>query len=173
MSIGKVFLWMLGILVGIVLLCLGAIHWDKHFPGGEYDERQKLVQGKAARFALLTGCVYFLVAMVILIGQVDGKKTVEPWLLVFFGVLLMLTVDHTYCFLLQAALPLSQKPMASIVSYGLLGITQLLFFFSETERFPLDWVGHGTLGWLHLLAGVDFLYLAVMHVLQYFRDRKE
>ena len=39
MSMMKIILWMLGILLGIVLLCAVVIFLERKFPGREYDER--------------------------------------------------------------------------------------------------------------------------------------
>lgn len=161
------------VLAGIVLLCLGVIWLEKRYPSDEYDERQKQAMGKASRLGFISGMIYFLVVTVILIQQVDKPKTVEPWLLIFVGILLMITVDNTYCFLTHAALPLSQKPMTSIVCYAVCGFVQLLYIWNALDRLPFSLVGRGTSGWLHLLMGFFCFYLSLMHLIQYLRDRKE
>lgn len=156
----------------IVLLCLCVIWVEKHYPSDEYDERQKQAQGRASRLGFITAMFYFGVVTVVLLQQVDGPKTIEPWLLVFIGFLLMIMVDHTYCFLSQAALPLSQKPMTSIVCYGIAGAIQVWYTVDAMEWFPLALTGHGTGGWLHLLTGISFLYLSLMHLIQYLRGKR-
>lgn len=163
----------LGVFALIVLLCLGVIWLEKRFPSDEYDERQKQAKGNASRIGMITGMLYFIVVSAVLIRQVEEPKAVEPYLLVFVGILLMVTVDHTYCFLTHAALPLSQKPMTSIVCYALGGVAQFLYIWEALDRFPLSLVGRGSAGWIHLLTGIDFLYLSLMHLIQYLRDRKE
>ena len=162
-----------GALLGIVLLCLGVIYLQKKFPTEEFDERQMQAKGKASQLGMITGMIYFLVVIVVLLNQVDNEKRVEPWLLVFIGVLLMVTVDNTYCFLTNASMPLSSKPIPTIVCYTILGLVQLFFIWNLLDDFPITLVGHGTSGWLHLLAGISFLYLALMQLIQYLRDRRE
>lgn len=173
MSIIWITLCLIGILLLIIAFCALVIFLEKKFPSDEYDERQKAAQGRASRLGMITGMIYFMVIITIMIRQVDEPKTVEPYLLVFFGVLLMLTVDHAYCFLSQAALPLSQKPMTAIVCYALGGIVQFLYIWNAMERLPFTWVGHGTAGWIHLLTGIDFLFLSAMHLIQLVRNRRE
>ena len=173
MSLLKVTGAILAVLAGIVVLCLGVIWVEKRFPGGEMDERQRQAQGRASGFAMVLGMLYFFAVVLLLLRQVDGPKTVEPWLLVFIGILLMVTADHTYCLLCYASLPLSQSPVLSIVGYGLTGAIQLLYVWHATAKMPLSWTGHGTSGWIHLLTGISFLYLSLIHLIQYLRDRRE
>lgn len=173
MSVLKICIVVIGILLAIVALSAGVIFLEKHFPSDDYDERQKAAQGRGNRLGMITGMLYFMVVMIVMIQQVDNPKTVEPYLLIFIGILLMLAVDHAYCFLSHASLPLSQKPMTSIVCYALGGVAQILYVIDAVEWFPLTWVGHGTAGWIHLLSGLFFLFLSVIHLIQYLRDRKE
>jgi len=173
MVIWEIIAAIVGILLLIVAFCALVKFLEKKFPTREYDERQKAAQGRASRLGMITGMLYFMVVMTIMIFQVDNPKTVEPYLLIFIGILLMITVDHAYCFLSHAALPISQNPFIAIVGYGICGIIQLLTVILSPQWYPLEWVGHGTSGWIHLLAGMDFLFLAVMHLLQYLRDRTE
>lgn len=156
----------------IVLFCMVVIRLEKRFPSEEYDERQKQARGNASRLSGIVALVYFTVITAILVRQVDAPKTVEPYLLVFIGVLLMVTVDHAYCFLSHASMPLSQKPVTTIVCYAIGGIVQFLYIWEALDRFPLSLVGRGSAGWVHLLIGVDFLYLSVLHLIQFLRDRK-
>ena len=93
MSLGKVFGCIGLIFAGILLFCLAVLWLQKRFPSKEFDERQQVSRGKAGELGLLVGVVYFLAIMPVMIGQVDGKKTIEPYLLVFFGV--MVTHDYT------------------------------------------------------------------------------
>ena len=163
----------LGVFALTVLLCAGVIWLEKRFPSAEYDERQKQAKGNASRLGIIVGMLYFAVVTAVLIRQVEEPKTVEPYLLVFVGILLMMTVDHTYCFLTHASLPLSQKPITAILCYASSGVVQLVYIWNALDRFPLSLVGYGSAGWIHLLTGIVFLYLSVMHLVQYLRDRKE
>ena len=173
MSMGTIWLWMLGILFGIVLLCAGVIYLQKKAPGQEYDERQKIMRGKASDLSLTTGFVYFLVVTAILIRQVEGEKTVEPFLLIFFGLELQMLVYHTYCLLTHSAMPLSQRPVTAVVCYSFSGLIQFLYIFNRLGDFPIAMVGRGSAGWIHLTGGVFFLYLALMHLIQMLWKEKE
>ena len=173
MSMGTIWLWMLGILVGIVVLCAGVIYLQKKAPGQEYDERQKIMRGKASDLSLTTGFVYFLVVTAILIRQVEGEKTVEPFLLIFFGLELQMLVYHTYCLLTHSAMPLSQRPVTAVVCYSFSGLIQFLYIFNRLGDFPIAMVGRGSAGWIHLTGGVFFLYLALMHLIQMLWKEKE
>ena len=173
MSMGTIWLWMLGILLGIVLLCLAVIYLERKAPSEEFDERQKIMRGNAHRLSLVVGFVYFLVVTAILIRQVEGEKTVEPFLLIFFGLEVQMLVLHTYCLLTHSALPLSGKPVTTIVCYVFSGLIQLGYIANRLGDFPLSLVGQGSAGWIHLTGGVFFLYLALMHALRLLWKEKE
>lgn len=173
MSVLQIMFAMLGILLGIVLFCLGVIYLEKKAPGEEFDERQKIMRGNAHRLSLMVGFVYFLVVTAVLIRQVDGEKTVEPFLLIFFGLEIQLLVLHTYCLLTHSALPLSEKPITAIVCYTVSGLIQLGYIFNRLGDFPLAMVGYGSSGWIHLTTGVFFLYLALMHLIALLHKEKE
>ena len=162
----------LGALAAIIVLCLGCIWIEKHRPSDEYDERQKLVRGQASSLSMIVGLLYLVGILVVLNNQIDGEKIVEPYLLVTVGILLMAMVDHTYCLLGNAALPLSQKPLWVILGYTALGIRSLWRFSLGLELFTLSLAGEGSRPLPNLLIGVTAFYLALMHVIQYFRDRR-
>lgn len=159
--------------IGIIALCFAVLWLEKHYPSKEFDERQKLNRYKASRLSQLIGWFYFLVVAVILIWQVDGEKTIEPFLLVMFGILLQVTIDHTYCLLTHSALPFSQKRTAAIAGYLFCGVTQILSFAISHDLNPLSLTGRGSSGWVNLIVGIDFLYLALMHIFQLLWREKE
>lgn len=161
------------IFLGIVLLCLGVIYLERKAPSEEYDERQKAMRGNAYRLSFFVGMIYYLVVTVILIRAVDGEKTVEPYLLLYFGMILQIMVLHTYCLLTHSALPLSEKPVTTIVCYILSGLIQLLYVFEKLDAFPLPFVGKETSGWIHLTTGILVLFLALMHLIRLLWKEKE
>ena len=166
--------WTALVFLGILIFCTGALWLEKRFPSKEFDERQQVSRGKASGLGLFVGVVYFLATMVILINQVDGEKTIEPCLLVFFGVMLQIMVMSTYSLLTYSYLSFLQKPVASIVGFGFCGILQLLTFRTNLERYGgLHLVGHGIFAWVSLLAGSCFVYLAVVLLIQQLRREKE
>lgn len=163
----------MGTLVAIVLVCLAAVWVEKKYPSENYDERQKLARGQASSLSLGIGAVYFIGTLIVMVRQVDGVKTIEPYLLVLAGLLLMVMVDHTYCVICHAALPLSQKPIMNIVCYTLCGLIDLWYFDYGLALIPLSLVGKGTKPLVYLLLGIAFLYLALTHTIQFLRSRKE
>lgn len=164
----------LGVLVGTVLLCLASVWIEKNHPADDYDERQRLVRGRADGLSLGVGLVYFLGVLIVLERQVSGEKTVEPYLLVVVGVLLMMVVNHTYCLIGHAALPLSQKPVWCIVGYLTYALCDFVRFSWLMEYYEaLSWVGNGSMMIPHLLIGITAVYLALAHTIQLLRDRKE
>ena len=173
MSVLKIMLIMLAILLGIVLLCMGVIYLEKKAPIKHFDERQKQSQGRAFRLSYWVSLVYYLIAMVICVNQVENEKTVEPYLLFFFGIMLQLTVDATYRVMTGCDLPLYQKRGGSMFGFLVVGILDIAYFFMSQDFAPLSLVGYGTMPWLFLASGVYFVYLSGLHFIRFFRDRKE
>ncbi len=173
MTLLQVFLWMIGILAAIVVLCAGVIYLERKFPGESYDERQKLSRGNAYRLSFWIGFFYSLAVLMILIRQVEGEKTVEPYLLIFFGAVIQAIVYHTYCILTHSALPLSEKPVVTIVCYALTGLLQLWYIGDKAELFPLTFVGKESSVWINILCGAGFFYLALIHTINLLRKEKE
>jgi hypothetical protein len=174
MRIFPVIGWILVALAAIVLLCLGVLWVQKRYPSEEFDERQKIAQGKASSLAMIVGSLYFVGISTILINQVENTKTVEPYLLVMIGIELMLMVDHTYCLLCHAALPFSQKGGTTAICYLIMGLVDIGQFALRKEWVTtLSWVGRGTQPLFYLLLGIGFLYLGLMHTIAWLRDRKE
>ena len=162
-----------GVLLGIVLLCLGVIYLEKRIPAKQYDERQLHARTRAHRLSFWVGFAYYLVVTVVLIRQVDGKKTVEPFLLVFVGLILQALVLHTYSILSDAALPLSEKPLYPIACFTFVGCLQLTQFYNQLRWGIPGLTGRGAADWVFLMTGISFLYLSVLHLIQWLRGRKE
>jgi uncharacterized membrane protein len=173
MSIISVIGVMLGVLVGIVLLCLGVTRMEKTAKSSEYDERQQSVRGRGYRLAYWVGFVYLLVSIPMLVGYTEGEKKVEPYLLVLCGVMLQNLVFHAYCLLNHAALPMSQKPLFTALGFLLCGILWLCSSYNAQQHNPLALVGHGSDGWTYLMVAFTFLSMALMHLIQLLRREKE
>lgn len=173
MSILSVVGIIIAVHIAIIVFCFAALWLGKRYSSDEFDERQKLNRYKASWLGQMVGFVYFLIVAVVLIGQVDGEKTIEPFLLVMFGIILQVTIDHTYCLLTHSALPFSQKRTTAIAGYLFCGVLQILSFFISHDINPLCLTGHGSSGWINLTVGIDFLYLALMHMIQLIWQEKE
>lgn len=168
-------LWIITLaLVFVVALCVAAVWIEKHYPGEDYDERQKLAKGRAYRLAFWTGLVYYFCVAFFFLSQAEKEKVIEPYLLVAWGLLLQVMVDHTYCVITHSALPLSQKPGMTIVSYLMCGGLQLVNFYQFYMRYgAVSFVGADSAKWIFLTAGICFYYLVVLHAIQLLRDRRE
>ena len=164
---------LLGTLLGIVLLCLGVIYLDKTMPTKNYDERQINARARAHRLSFWVGFVYYLFVVIILTQQIEGEKTVEPFLLVFAGIILQALVLHTYSIFLDAAVPLTEKPWVSILCFAFIGGLQLTQFFADLDGSIPGLVGREAADWVFLMTGTTFLYLTVLHLIQWLRNRKE
>ena len=173
MSVTHIIAGIFLVLAAVVVLCIAAVWMEKNHPVEDFDERQKVFRGRAYRLTFWTGLVYYTGTMLILLRQVDGEKTVEPYLLIVMGLLLQAMVMHTYTLMTHCALPFSGNPLTSAGAYVVGGIGQLMAFSIHRRQYSVGFVGHSTSAMVFLLAGVCFLYLAMMHLIQYFRDRRE
>lgn len=173
MTVLQIAFILLGILLGIVLLCLGVIYLEKRIPAKQYDERQLHARARAHRLSLWVGFAYYLVVTVVLIRQVDGEKTVEPFLMVFVGLILQALVLHTYSILSDAALPLSERPWYPIACFTFMGCLQLTQFYNQLRWGIPGLTGRGAADWVFLMTGISFLYLSLLHLIQWLRGRKE
>ncbi len=83
--------------------------------------------GEGYRVAFWTAAVYLMAVIILTLGYVEGKPVlVETYLLAFWGMALPFMALHIYCFLTQAALPLSQKPGMMALNYLIHGSFQLV-----------------------------------------------
>ena len=178
--IGKIILITLASMTGIVLLCLAVIWLEKKFPGKRFDEMQISSRLKGTRAAFWIGMLYYLVTVPILIGQVDGEKTIEPYLLVTIGFLMQMMILYTYCLLTHSNLPLGDNPLVAIGSYAFIGLTQLLIFRDDVADYQfhniplaLTLVGRSSILWFHLVFAICFFYIALLNVIQLIRSWKE
>lgn len=161
----------LSVLLAVILLCVAAIWLEKKFPGKRFDEMQTLSRLKGYRLAFWVGMLYYLVAI-----PLARNQTVDPYMLVFIGFLLQVTVAHTYDLLTHAALPLSDRPETAIGSYLLIGILQLLSFRSDLAKIQdlgmdvsLLIKENNFALWSNLVFGILFLYLGALHLIQALR----
>ena len=174
MTLTSAILWSLLALAAVVLLCFSASWLEKQKHETEFDERQIMARLQASNLSQWVGLTYFFISMMVMIHQVDNPKTVEPFLLVYFGFFLMLTVYETYCIIHQASVPLSRKPVSLIISMILSGIISFwCVTITMKKDGPLTLTGHGTSGWIYLVPGMFSFYTAVLMTIQHLRRNKE
>ena len=170
MLILKGILWMLAALLGIGALCGFCLWMEKRAPSEEYDERQKIEQGKASNISLVTGLLYFIVVMC---WMYLDEMHVDTVFLIFTGLLLELMVYHVYCLMTHAALPLSRKPWVSIGNYTILGVAWALRASMYDPSWGMTLEGSGSRFWMHVMTSFCCLSLAAMHLISCLRDKRE
>ena len=169
MSMIHAVLLVVGLLAAVVLLCVVVTGIEKKLQRTEYDERQKIVQGKAYALAFNAGLLYFIPITVWQMLQADaGKQFADMWLLLFLGLWIQMLLFNTYCIFNGAGLPLSGKHPWAAGVYVLLGIHYFLAFFGYGPE-----LNRQEMSLAPLMMGVGFAYLGVLHLIQYFRDREE
>jgi hypothetical protein len=162
----------MGLVLGaIVLLCVAVTRMENTAQSSEYDERQQLVRGRGYRLSNIVGVVYMILILPVLIRQVEGEKTVEPYLLVYVGFWIQQLVFHSYCLINYAALPLSRKPVGSILGYLGSGIIWMFAFRDDQARWPFAPTGYGRGSLVYLISSFSFFALSLMHLIQFLRQR--
>lgn len=167
------FLAILGGIAALVALCMAVIRGEKRKESGEYDERQRQAQGNAYRLSFNVGFFYFIGLWLCMgMGRFEEMETVATVL--FAGIVMQAMVFHIYCLLSHAALPLSDKgkpwrmiwmhTCLSAVHFGRFGM-KLFRDGRYTENTSAD-------SWGELILAVTFGVLALMHLIQYLRDRR-
>lgn len=112
-----------GILLAIVLIILSRTN---HSIKGEYDERQRLMKGRAFESATFTGLGYSLLVYIMDLGGVDIPM--QTGLIVLVGGILSILVYVTQAIITDAYIGLNEK----------FGRTMLLFAFCAIfNAFPL------------------------------------
>ncbi len=157
---------LLGICAALALICIAALWWEKNWLSDRYDERQKISRYKSYRLAFWLGFLYYLVATGIMLFQVEGKKTIEPYLLLFFGIMFQALVLHIYGLLTGSALPFGEKPGWTAFSYLFIGSLQILNLWNWGKQFPVPGMpltGQGSSKWVFLILAVESFVLALLY----------
>lgn len=177
MSTLSAVLWILGIALGIVVLCAIIIDVEKNKENKNFDERQQAKRNAGYRVAFYVGFVYYGYIMVGFVGVRDWDAfQVEPYLLMYFGILLQMGTLHAYALLTDSALPLGEKPLAMVWGYTLAGVVWLINARQYAKRYPgsgMPLRGDDSYKWVPLTTGIFFLLLALAHLISMLRKRKE
>lgn len=136
MTTGKVLIGSLIVMGLLVALCWISIWWQKRFPGRDYDERQKQVQGNAYHFAFNVGACYYLS---LFIWLSFGETPLDSPAMILVGVMIQAVAYHVYCLMKNAALPLENKGWLMVASYGLICIANILNFRSRMQYYEAYW----------------------------------
>lgn len=175
MSAGLVLLLTVIVLAFLVAGCAFAVYLGRNFPSEKYDERQKIERGNAYRFSHWTGMIYYFALLVYFVFH-TGKTvwSIEPYVLILIGILIQLQSFHIYCLMTHSALPLGEKPLATVVSYFVMGGIYLAQYY--LQYIPEDvagLTGADSMNLFRLLISFDFFALAVLHLIAMLRKEKE
>mgnify|MGYP003313781114 CR=1 FL=1 len=175
MSLLKVTGAILAVLAGIVVLCVGVIRWEKRYSDEKdekYDERQRYAQGNAYKLCFYVSLCYYLG---LLFCMPFMEEMESAYMLMFIGVGLQLMVYHIYCLLSHAALPLSEtdRPWRVIYTYSGLWVINIIQFVGGLLEKAEDLTNLSGDAMRNLMLSVIWGSLALMHLIQYFYDRKE
>lgn len=158
-----------GLLALIVALCAAVTWVEKKVPHKEFDERQKIVQGKAYALAFNVGLLYFMVITIWQMLQAEaGKAFPEMYLLLFLGLWMQMLLFNTYCILNGAGLPLSEKSSWAIGTSLIFAGYYFLKYFGFRDE-----LNRSGFQLIPLMMGVGFSYLALLYGIQMLRERKE
>ena len=108
MTVWIALLILLGTVGALLLFCRVAVHYKPKRQEDAFDERQKLYQRKADRFALAVGAVYFMILSFVLMIMGEKKLTADFLsMIIWGGILLTYTAINLYCLMTGALLPLN------------------------------------------------------------------
>ena len=175
MSAGLIVFLFAIVIALIVLACVLAVYVGRNFPSKKYDERQQIDRGHAYRFSWWISMVYYFgLAVYFIFRNGKGEWMLEPFLLLFIGILIQLQSFHIYCLMTHSALPLGEKPFATISGNFMLGILYLVqYYFQYIPEDTPYFSGAKSMNLFRLLIALDFFSLAVMHLIAYLRKEKE
>ena len=168
--------FLFAIVIAIILFaCVLAVYVGRNFTSEKFDERQQIDRGHAYRFSWWISMVYYFgLAVYFIFRNGKGEWMLEPFLLLFIGILIQLQSFHVYCLMTHSALPLGEKPVPTIISNLLLGgiyLAQYYFQYIPEDTPYLS--GATSMNIFRLLIALDFFSLAVMHLIAYLRKEKE
>lgn len=175
MSVGIVVLLFLAVIALIVIVGAFAVYAGRSVTSTKFDERQQIARGHAYRFSWYVGMAYYFgLATYFVFRTGKSEWIIEPFLLLFIGVMIQLQSFHIYCIMTHSALPLGEKPIGSILGYFLLGGLYLAQYFLQYIPENTPWVtGAGSMNLFRLLISLDFFTLAVLHLISILRKEKE
>ena len=175
MSVGLVLLFTAVAIVFIAIGCVLTIYVGRNFPTEKFDERQKINRGDAYRFSHWMGIIdYFGLLVYFVFHTGKAEWAIEPFVLLFIGILIQLQSFHIYCLMTHSALPLGEKPIPMIVSYTMLGGIYLAqYYLQYIPENTVGLTGAESMNLFRLLLAFDFFALALLHLIAYLRKERE
>lgn len=176
--------WILGAIEVLVLLTLVVVWLENRRENEEYDERQKLIQGKAWHFSAMVGMVYYLALFACL--ELNWNLPLGTSMLLFIGLVIQVLCYHIYCVVRKAGLPMCQRTGRMIGIYAVLSVLQFCNFrkmqiyvkdyrlfithFPDTD---IPNPGNGELAWVCFIMSVTFACMAVLYFIALYRETRD
>lgn len=165
----------LGFLCGlaIVLICglaLRHIFKKKCLMTGEYDERQKAIQGTGYKYAYLTAIFSILAGGII--EMLLGHSWCSLLMLALIGLWLSICVFITYCVIRDAYFALRSKRKPIMIALLAAGSINLAIGLRNTLAGGLLEGGQLNLNATNLLTGACCIYLGVMMLCRTIYERR-
>ena len=178
MNTGLVIFLFVVVVAIIVIACALAVYVGRHFVSQKFDERQQIDRGNAYRLSHWVGMVYYFGLLIYFVLHTGKSEwTLEPFLLIMIGILIQLDSFHVYCLMTHSALPLGEKPLATVVSYASLGVVYLLQYvvqyIPEDKVAAAGIIGATSYNLLRLLVSLSFFFLAICHLISLAWKEKE
>ena len=127
MTVWIALLILLGTVGALLLFCRISVHYKTKRQDDAFDERQKLYQRKADRFALAVGAVYFMILSFVLMIMGEKKLTADFLsMIIWGGILLTYTAVNCYCLMTGALLPLNSA-RNSVIGFSYTAAALALF----------------------------------------------
>jgi len=175
MSTGLVVFLFVSVIALIVLACVPAVYAGRNFASKKFDERQQIDRGHAYRFSWWVGMAYYFgLAVYFIFRTGEGELPLEPFLLIFIGILIQLQSFHIYCIMTHSSLPLGEKPIGTTTGYFVLGGMYLVQYFYQFIPEDTPYLsGAASFNLFRLLIALDFFALAAVHLIAMLRKEQE
>lgn len=165
-----------GVLVGIALalglfaLILFALKKRNKVFSREYDERQKLAQGKAYKAAFFTLLIY--VALVALLDLGDALPELGIFNILWIGAFLAVAVMATICILLDAYVSYrdnAKRTLWCLVAIGMCNVAPCIMGFLSADANP--YMARTSVA--NLCAAVLIFYTTILYAIHAARQKKK
>ena len=173
MSQLQLLLAIIGSLFALTAFAWVCIQLAKKLPSEAYDERQKQAQGRAFEICYFVQVIFTCLVVYCYDEPHYTQSGISlSWRgIIVLGFLIQALLYHICCLLQDAALPFSKKPWGTILSYTCTCAVSLLqyFVYKDDYFYPPETQEYL---WLFLATGVGSFYLILLHLIQFFRNKR-
>lgn len=137
-----------------------------------YDERQIAAQGKAAKVCSMTFAVYYGCLALYLMPFKNQQYPVDPFILVWAGLVVGSLVYTAYCMMTDAVLPLSKNRAASGIGLFTSGVLMFVAVAVGHDEQDMPVMVNSAFDWFCLIGGVSSIANGIIYWLAHFRDKR-